>query len=220
MMSYAMQALVQLGVVIWSIAIYTSHGEDAVTSNWFTVVMTIDGTITILLVVDVLAHLMDQPKVYFADWGNRVDAAIVLLIVLSFGAFFSNKWRGEEADAANFSARLVNDMVSEWIYKLLPSSRNKQHLWCSHTPFDIIKCTPTDTLHSHTPLAHPTVWMMHIGLTMHSLCTHYALTMYSLCTHYALTMHSLCTHYALTMHSLCTHYALTLKSIRIISPAW
>jgi hypothetical protein len=112
MMSYAMQALVQLGVVIWSVAIYTSHGQDAVTRNWFTVVMTIDGTITILLVVDLLAHLMDQPKVYFADWGNRVDAVIVVLVVLSFTAFFSNKWRGEEMDAANFSARLVNDMVS------------------------------------------------------------------------------------------------------------
>ena len=83
------------------------------TDNWFTVVMTIDGTITVLLVVDLLAHLMDSPKTYFADWSNRIDAVIVGVVVVSYTLFFSSKWRGEEADAANFTARLVNDLVSE-----------------------------------------------------------------------------------------------------------
>jgi hypothetical protein len=66
---YGVQALAQMAVVIWSAVRFgLNRQQTASTDLWVSAVATIDVIITVLLVVDLIAHLADNAKVYWADW--------------------------------------------------------------------------------------------------------------------------------------------------------
>jgi serine/threonine protein phosphatase PrpC len=115
---YAVQALAQMFVVIWSAVRYgfNRHNPSPGDDLWVSAVATIDVIITVLLVVDLIAHLADNAKVYWADWGNRFDACIVgvcvgSLILLMISPTLEAEEAAEEADSISFAFLIISDIV-------------------------------------------------------------------------------------------------------------
>lgn len=68
-LQYAVQALAQLVIVIWSSLRFGIQGDKVAEGDlWVSVVGTIDVAITIMLVADLLSHLTDSAQVYWLDW--------------------------------------------------------------------------------------------------------------------------------------------------------
>jgi len=109
------QILAQLGIVVWSVILYGLRKGAASNPVWLAVVATVDVAITLLLVIDLVAHLTDNAAVYWKDWGNRVDATIVVLCCVSLGVFLitpavNNEIQMEKSDAFSFAARITSDV--------------------------------------------------------------------------------------------------------------
>jgi hypothetical protein len=68
MMLYTVQILAQLGIVVWSVILYGLRKGAASNPVWLAVVATVDVAITLLLVIDLVAHLTDNAAVYWKDW--------------------------------------------------------------------------------------------------------------------------------------------------------
>ena len=60
MISYAVQALVQLAIVGWSVYEYASGNSTNVSAPLLAAVLTVDIIITVFLVVDLMAHVADS----------------------------------------------------------------------------------------------------------------------------------------------------------------
>lgn len=111
LISYAVQALAQLGIVCWSAWAYATDNQKATSATWLASIITIDIIITIFLVLDLMAHAADTSNAYWEDWGNRIDALGVLVVLCSLMLFFNDQWRAEFADATSFGVRLANDFI-------------------------------------------------------------------------------------------------------------